>query len=578
MALKDLLAPPAIGFQSRHIVFGDLLAKAMVLVGYPRTVKEAWLSRLAGMPGVVVSLHLEPTDPYELLKSLNSSIQEYSSRLLSGGQALVQSRWQQSLDDAKALLKKIDQESQAVYSVVVVVLITATTEEELQKKSRQVEAACASAGMRARAAVFRQEAGLLSAGPFGQLSAEIAQLGSRTLPAETVAAAYPWISSGLNHGKGIVLGRDSEDGLILVDRWNPPDGTGITNPNMNILGTSGGGKSFAAKLFLLREYAMGSRILVLDPEREYLSICKDLGGSWINAAGGSGKLNPLEIRPMPDLSDDDVPESDSTRGPLSQHLQRVKTFFQLYLPGLSDVERAVLDDAVRKSYFKYGVDWHTDPTTVQKWPTVADVYEFVQEANQERLVVLLRGAVEGADAALWNGQTTIPAAGDFTVLDIRDLTDASDNVRRAQYFNILTYSWDLIRANRNSGDKTVLVVDEAWLLADPQTPQALGFLRDLSKRIRKYNGSLVPITQNIVDFLSPEIKRLGEPVITNASLKLLMRQESKDLVALTDLLRLTEAEVDLLASAKRGEGLLLAGNQRVKVRIEASPAELELLV
>lgn len=573
MAIQDLIAPPAIGFQSRHIVFGDLLAKTIVIMGYPRTVKEAWLARLASMPGVVVSMHMNPTNAFDLLKALNSSAQEYSSRLMTGGAALAQSRWEQSLSDVKDLIRKIDQESQAVYDVAVAILITATTEHELNKKSRQVEAMCAAAGMRARPTVFRQEEGLISAGPFGQLQPEIAQMATRTLPAETVAAAYPWVFSGLNHGRGIVLGRDQDQGLILVDRWTPPDGAGITNPNMNILGTSGGGKSYAAKLFLLREYAMGSRVLILDPEREYRTLCSTLNGNWVNAAGGAGKINPLEIRPVPDLDDDEV---DTIRGPLTQHLQRVKTFFQLYLPSLSDIERATLDDAILSAYKEFNVDWQTDPSTVTSWPTLSDVY--IKLPQDERLSVLLRGAVEGADAALWNGQTTIPAAGEFTVLDIRDLTDASDNVRRAQYFNILCYAWDMIREGRTMGEKTILVVDEAWLLADPQTPQALGFLRDLSKRIRKYNGSLVPITQNVVDFLAPELSRLGQPVITNASLKLLMRQESKDLEALTELLRLSEAEVDLLSSAKRGEGLLLAGNQRVKVRIEASPAEAEMLV
>lgn len=575
MAIQDLIAPPAVGFQSRHIVFGDLLAKTIVIMGYPRTVREAWLARLASMPGVIVSMHMNPTNAFDLLKALNSSAQEYSSRLLTGGPALAQSRWEQSLSDVKDLIRKIDQESQAVYNVAVVVMITAATEDELNKKSRQVEAMAAAAGMRARTTVYRQEDGLISAGPFGQLRPEIADMATRTLPAETVAAAYPWVFSGLNHGRGIVLGRDQDQGLILVDRWNPPDGAGITNPNMNILGTSGGGKSYAAKLFLLREYAMGSRVLILDPEREYRTLCSTLNGSWVNAAGGAGKINPLEIRPVPDV-DDDEDVVDLIRGPLTQHLQRVKTFFQLYLPKLEDIERAVLDDAVLSAYKDYDIDWQTDPQTVTHWPTLTDVYNKLPD--NERLRVLLRGAVEGADAALWNGQTTIPPAGEFTVLDIRDLTDASDNVRRAQYFNILCYAWDMIREGRTMGDKTILVVDEAWLLADPQTPQALSFLRDLSKRIRKYNGSLVPITQNVVDFLAPELARLGQPVITNASLKLLMRQESKDLEALTDLLRLSEAEVDLLSSAKRGEGLLLAGNQRVKVRIEASPAEAELLV
>ncbi|KKM13033.1 conjugal transfer protein TraC [Clostridiales bacterium PH28_bin88] len=583
MALTDLIAPPALGFQPRQIMFGDQAARLLVILDYPPRVGPAWLSRLCNMPGVVASIHLVPTEPLDMLKALNKSIQEYTSRLAAGGNALALSRWQQSLDDVKLLLKKVDQEAQKVYRVAVVILVLAPDEEELARRSRQVEAACAAVGMRARTAVYRQEDALKAAGPWALLPPDIEVLGGREMPAETIAAAYPWVASGLNHGRGVVWARDADGGLVLVDRWDPPEGSGLTNPNINILGTSGGGKSYASKVLLLREYALGARILILDPEREYRRICRALGGAWINAAGGSGRINPLQVRPVPDPAvDDEDDETDmhegfTVRGPLSAHLQRVKTFFQLYLPGLDDLERARLDEAVLASYRDYGVDWHTDPASVNTWPTVADVYRHVKAAGAERLAVLLKGAAEGADSALWAGQTTIPPVGDFTVLDIRDLTDASDTVRRAQYFNILGYAWDVVREGQATGKRTVLVVDEAWLLADPQTPQALGFLRDLSKRIRKYLGSLVVITQNVVDFLAPELARLGQPVVTNASSKLLMRQESRDLEALRELLRLSDAEVDLLAGAKRGEGLLLAGNQRVRVRIEAAPHEAEVI-
>ncbi|MHB1127229.1 MAG: VirB4 family type IV secretion system protein, partial [Bacillota bacterium] len=369
----------------------------------------------------------------------NKSIQEYSSRLVAGGQALALSRWQQSLEDAKLLLKKVDQEAQKVYRVAVILLVLAPDEEELNRRSRQVEAACTSAGMRVRTAVYRQEDTLKAAGPWGLLPPEVEALAGREMPAETIAAAYPWVAGGLNHGRGVVWARDADGGLILVDRWQPPEGSGITNPNVNILGTSGGGKSYASKVLLLREYALGARILVLDPEREYRWICRDLGGAWINAAGGSGRINPLQVRPLADQAGDQEqeeqdPDQDrglTVRGPLADHLQRVKTFFQIYLPGLDDLERARLDEAILDAYSEYGVDWHTQPEKVDTWPTVADVYRHVKTIGAERLAALLRGAAEGADSALWAGQTTSPPAGDFTVLDIRDLTDASDTVRRA---------------------------------------------------------------------------------------------------------------------------------------------------
>ena len=221
------------------------------------------------------------------------------------------------------------------------------------------------------------------------------------------------------------------------------------------------------------------------------------------------------------------------------------------------------------------MDWETDPGAVTVWPSVEDVQRHV--SDHRRLHLLLREAVQGADAALWNGQSRAPDGGDFTVLDVHDLVDASDTVRRAQYFNLLGYAWDLVRRGRAAGRRMVLVVDEAWLLADPNTPQALGFLRDLSKRIRKYHGSLVVVTQNAIDFLAPELARFGQPVLDNASTKLLMRQEARDLEILKDLLGLAEAECSVLASAARGEGILLAGNRRLHLSVEANDHEANLV-
>ncbi len=566
MPITDLLAPPALEFRRQDIALGEAEARALAVVDYPPRVGPAWLARLADLPGVSLAVHLVPGDPLELLRALNAGAAEYQSRLAQGGSALLRGRWERSLEDAQALLRQIDQEGQRVFRTTVVLLVTASDPDELARRCRRVEAACAGAGMRVRPAVFRQEQGLRAAGPWGLLPRELADLAAREMPASTVAAAYPWASSGLNHGRGVVLGRDDQGGIVLLDRWDPPEGSGIANANVNILGTSGGGKSFAAKVLLLREFALGARVLVIDPEREYRGICAAVGGTWVNAAGGEGRVNPLQVRGTPES---DVDDGEGARGPLAGHLQRVKTFFELYLPGLDDTERAVLYDAVLAAYRECGVDWETDPAAVTVWPTVEDIQRHV--SDHPRLALLLKDAAHGADAALWNGQSRAPDAGDFTVLDVHDLVDASDTVRRAQYFNLLGYAWDLVRRGRATGRRTVLIVDEAWLLADPNTPQALGFLRDLSKRIRKYHGSLVVVTQNAIDLLAPELARFGQPVLDNASTKLLMRQEARDLEGLRTILRLTEAECSLLAGARRGEALLSAGNRRLRIRTEGGP-------
>ncbi|WP_027364873.1 VirB4 family type IV secretion system protein [Desulfotruncus alcoholivorax] len=581
--LLDSLAPQALEFNARDIVFGDQMGRVIVITDYPPRVNSAWLSRVSGMPGVVCSIHITPTEPVELTSNINKSIGELKARLEQGGNALIMQRAEQGLKDARELLRKIDQEQQQVFNLTTVLLVLASDRETLDRRSRAVEAALAAAGMRGRAALFRQEDGLKAVGPWAILPSEISDAGKRNMPSETVAASFPFTAGGINDGSGSVIGRDRDGGLVLVDIWKR--GGDRTNSNWTVLAKPGAGKSYAVKMMLLRELAQGARVIIIDPEREYREMCKQLGGAWINCAGGQGRINPLQVRAVPvgDDDEEDYQKAVSVQGPLALHLQTLRTFFSLYLRDLSDVEKAALEDALVEIYKESGIGWNTDPATVpgEKWPTTRELYDYIAakaktgSGNWERLAVLLRRAAEGADSSLWSGPTTAEADSDLIVLDVHELQNADEAVRRAQYFNVLSYAWHQIERDRQ--EKTILVVDEAWLLVDPQTPQALAFLRDTSKRIRKYKGGLFVISQNVVDFLDPTVARYGQALLDNPCYKLLLAQGEKDLEALSRLMNLSEAEQELLFSARRGEGLLVAGAQRIRVRIEAAPYELPML-
>ena len=582
--LLDALAPQAINFQSNVLQFGDLEGRVLVITDYPPAAGTAWLSRVTQIPGVTSSLHITPTNSAELIEAISKAIGEYSSRLSQGGNALIMQRTKQALEDAETLLKKIDLEQQNIFYMAVILFITAVDRETLDRRTRQVEASLAAAGMRGRTLLFRQEQGLKSVGPWMILEPEMQLAGGRNMPVETVAASFPFVSGGLNDASGIMLGRDQAGGVVVIDIWRR--GGDRTNSNWTILGKPGTGKSYTAKMLLLREYAQGAKIIIIDPEREYRAMCRQVGGTWINVAGGQGRINPLQIRSLPIDQDDDDEEKSffDAQSPLGLHLQVLRTFFSLYLRDLGDVERAILEDALIEVYKEKGIDFTTEPKGLlpEQWPIMSDLYQYILEQQSkkpdlyERLAILLRRPAEGADAALWNGPTTATAESDFIVLDVHELQNADDSVRRTQYFNVLSYAWNLIEQDRSS--KVILFVDEAWMLADDQTPQALAFLRDTSKRIRKYQGSLMVASQNVIDFLDPAVARHGQAILDNPAYKLLLAQGDKDLMALAQMMNLTEAEAELLQSAKRGEGLLVAGNQRIHIKIESAPYEAPYLV
>ncbi len=575
-ALRNAFAPEALHFGSRSMDVGAGWARAYAITNFPPAVDLGWLATAANLEGVTLSVHALPTDTLALTMAMSRAVSLLTAQVYQGGGALMRQRMEAQIEDAQALMRKLDAEQQAVFTVGVFLLVAAPDEATGLRRCKRVEGALAAAGMRARVLAFRQEDGLKAAGPWGLFPESLRGGAPFQLPAETLAASFPFSSGGINHGHGIVIGHDTSGGLVLFDRWDPPQDAGISNQHMTLLADSGAGKTHAVKLMILREWAQGAKLVIIDPEREYRHLCHALGGTWINAGGGVQRINLMQAPPLPREEEDD----EAGTGAVAQHMQRAGLVLDLYLPQLTDMRRALLQRGLRAVYEAAGIQMDTDPSTIPAagWPHVGTLYEHCLKQNGEdwqALAALLEDAAIGATASLWAGSSAVEAGADLVVLDIHDLENAPESVQRAQYANVLGYAWDLIRADRS--ERKVLVVDEAWMLVDPNVPQAIGFLKRMSKRARKYSCSVNVVTQNPIDFLAPEVAREGEPVLANASTKFLLRQEAKDLPTVATLFGLSEAEQDRLRTARRGEGLLIAGNHRAWVVIDTAPHETALM-
>lgn len=472
-------------------------------------------------------------------------------------------------------------------------MVTAKDKEELDRKSKKVESTIAGSKMKGRVAMFRQEEGLHAVSPYGVCPQGIKEMANRNMPVSTIAGAFPFNSSGLNDGKGYIFGKDNSGGIILIDTWLR--GGDRTNSNWTILGAPGVGKSATVKHIFLNEYSQGTKIIIIDPEREYKDLCDNLGGKWINCGGGAGgRINPLQVKDVPiddEEEDNNLFKKDEGKGmsPLALHFQTLRTFFKLYLKDLDDLDQAVLEEVLEELYRNHNIEWDTDTSKIlnEQFPVLEDLYNLLldkinknndnterQKERFKKLSMLLRRSAVGADSALWNGHTTIEADSDFIVLDTHDLQEADDTIKRTQYFNILTWAWQQLSKDRE--EKVLLGVDEAYLVVDPEVPQALQFLRNVSKRIRKYMGGLAVITHSVVDFLDPSVRRHGQALLDNPCFKFFMGADGKNLEELTKLMDLTEAEQEMLAKKKRGHGLLIAGSKRLHAKVELADHELQL--
>lgn len=586
--LLDYIAPSVLKFEQKSVIMGNLYACTLVITDYPTEVDAAWLSDIVTMPGVTASIHIQPTDPYALINSIKIAAGTYQSRLNAGGNAIQMSRAEKGYKDSMTLLKKIDEEQQQVSYICVILLITGRDKEQLQERIKRVQARLASKGMRGRVPMLKQEEGLRMVAPWGFMEQDIFNLGARNMPSESIAAAYPFVYSGLNDGEGILLGQDKTGGIVLVDFWKREGDR--TNSNVTIMGRPGVGKSATVKKKIIDSLAQGVKVIVIDPEREYKELCENVGGNWVDCGGGiKGRINPLEIRPVP-LDDEDEEDnlyeevSVDTKGPLALHIQTLRIFFKLYLRDLTKKHLVHLEMALEELYADFNITWKTDPRTLtpKDYPNIYHLYEKCKQKYEETkldvwedLTLGLRSAAVGADASLWAGPSTIDSNSNLTVLDIHNLLEGDEDVQKAQFFNCLSWSWSQVALDRN--EKIEIYVDEAYLLADPDIPHPLKYLRNTSKRIRKYEGALIVIFHNLIDFLDPSIRRYGQALIDNPTYKIIMGQGEKDIEALTSLMSLSEKEISTLQEGKRGDALFFAGSKRLQIQIELHPHELELM-
>lgn len=586
----DVITPMAIKFEPSTFWFGDRIARILLITNYPSRVRIGWLSKIANMEGVTCSIHLEPTESGKLIENISRSMGELAARLNNGGSHLTIKRAEQQYKDAELLLRKIDQEQENVFYVTVSIMITANDKEELERRSKRVEASIAGSKMKARKAMFNQEDGLLSVSPYNICPNTIKDIASRNMPMSTIAGSFPFNTSGLNDGKGFMFGKDNAGGIILMDTWKR--GNDRTNSNWTILGEPGTGKSTTVKHIFANEYAQGTKIIIIDPEREYKDMCENLNGDWINCGGGTGgRINPLQVKSVPiDEESEEGLYKDQGKGvgALALHFQTLRTFFKLYLKELDTIDQALLEEVLEELYAEHGIVWDTDISKVEneQFPIMEDLHKLIKlkkdddsitEKKRERyeqLELLIRRAATGADSMLWNGHTTLSTTADFIVLDTHDLQQADDAIKTTQYFNILTWAWLQISQNRE--EKILLGIDEAYLIVDPEVPQALQFVRNVSKRIRKYQGGLAVITHSVIDFLDPAVRRYGQALLDNPCYKLFMGADGQGLKELTELMNLTEAEQEMLAKKKRGHGLLIAGSKRLHAKVELADHELEL--
>ena len=586
MNFKSQIAPKGLQFNPSDFVISDKYAMVLTAISYPRYIAPGYLANITGISGIKMVIKHIPLPFSILAKMLNKEIADLKSKYQTERDRTIQERIRQDIDSLEYFIQQFTASQSKTFDFQLHIMITADTKEELENKKMNLKNYLDSMGMIAIPLRFEQERVLKSMLPIFDKQPIEMRIGT-PMPSPTMAAMYPFIFVSIkDDGLSTLLGTDFSGGVILFNQflYQIKKENNRNNANLIILGTSGSGKSTAAKLILRSHIRNGYQIVAVDPEGEISEMTKAYGGTVVDLGKGGthGIVNPFEI--LVDVDEEDG-QSGISSAALTKTIQFLKAFMKYYSPSIEDDVLALFSEIVMETYSRFGISFNTDFSNYKSdnFPIFSDVYTTVSSKLKsmtektherdvmERLELKLRPFV-GELKYLFNSHTTIPKNTDFIVFNIKELMQSDVNVRNALLFNVLKFAWSLCL---NPDVNTILSVDEAHVLLGEKNVLGAEFLAQVQRRARKYNTGTIIITQQPSDFVGSEIIMHGKAIFDNASYYLVMGLKKQAVEDLGQLIDLNDNEKEAIKRYSQGEALFVCGNRRMQISVVVSDEELD---
>lgn len=554
--MLDIIAPAGMQIRNKDIVLNDSVARTLYVYNWPNYIYPNWLSQMVNLDATFELSHfIYPTSNKAIMKMLRKKVAELRSsiRMLEQRGIVRDPMLEAALQDAEELRDLLARGQEKLFQFGMYLTIYAEDEERLKKVQTDVESLLGGKLVLTKPAMFQMEHGWTSTLPTCIDELEI----NRNMNTSSLATSFPFSSCDLTSDHGILYGINRHnESLVIFDRFDLP------NANANIFATSGAGKSFTAKLEILRYLMLGTDVIVVDPENEYTTLCSAVGGSFI----------PLSIQSPYRLNPFDLPkavrgEDASTGEVLRAGIINVHGLLRLMLGPITPAEDAILDKAILDTYALNGITLQSpDPGTLPP-PTMKHLVDVLTSSEGgENMAKILQKYTTGSYSGLFDQPTNVELDKHMIVFQIRDL---EEQLRPIAIYVVLNYVWNRIRSELK---RRLLVVDEAWNLM--QHEDSARFLYGIVKRARKYYLGVTTITQDVDDFVESPF---GKPIITNSSLQILMKQSPATVDSLQKLFYLTDGEKYLLLNTDIGQGILFAGHKHVATQIIASDDESALI-
>jgi len=584
----DWILPDEISFTSKSTIIDGEESFCFTIRNYPLTVGNAWGFQLFNTEDTKVVMNLEPFEKDKAVKMIDRSLQELLSQSDQSYKASSIIDKSTHINTLVQLLSLLKNDNENLFKVNIHVTLYNRSKEKKKNLKKRLMRVLSEQGFELSDDFCNQNRAMISMNPSqNDVMAEF----QRSIHSNSIAAVFPFVLSTIMEKGGITIGQ-SKGFPVIVDFFARNNER--VNSNMVIMGKSGSGKSYSTKTLLTHLATENCKIFILDPENEYDIISTNLGGKLIDVGTANhGRLNPFHVITTLDADED----TEGASSAFSVHLQFLEQFFREILPGIDAHALEMLNNLIVELYAKKGITEESDfsALTAEDFPIFDDLYQFILEKLEtatvaydvENLRVLKnfisKFATGGRNSKLWNGPSTLSVKENFAVFNFQSLLANKNGViANAQMLLVLKWLDNEIIKNRDfnlkyhTNRKIIVAIDEAHVFIDPKYPIALDFMYQLAKRIRKYNGMQIIITQNIKDFVgSQEIIRKSTAIINACQYSFIFALAPNDMDDLCTLYskagNINKTEQDQIINNSRGSAFIITGPQsRTSIDIIAS--------
>lgn len=588
--ITDFIAPRGIDLTKSSYVIMDGLYYTFLYIkadGFPSRVRAAWMSMLINAgEGIDVDVHLKRESRSKTIDKVAQRIRLNRTKIK--GIQDTSTDYEELTNSIQAgyyIKNGLANNNEDLFYMSVFITVSAKTLDEMLWRKQQIADMMKSMDMHLSDCRFQQEAALRSVMPFLYIEPHLEKKSKRNVLTSGAASTYIFTSFEMSDDSGVLLGvNQHNNSLCVVDLFNTRK---HKNANLNIIGTSGAGKTFTLQLLALRMRMRGIQCFTIAPIKghEFHRACHRIGGSFVKIAPGSPHcINVMEIRhtvsPEATLIDEDSPIEDVSM--LARKIQQLMIFFSLLIPDMTNEEEQLLDEALLKTYADFGIthdndslyeDMNAAPPKMKPMPILGDLYKNLQGNKMtERIAVILSRFVTGS-AQSFNQQTNVDLSNKFIVIDLSEL---KGKLLPVGMVIALDYIWDKIKSDIT--EKKAVIIDEIWqLVGASSNKMAAEFCLTIFKTIRGFGGAAIAATQDLSDFFGLDDGRYGRAIINNSQNKIVLNLEYDEAEYVKEVLKLSKTELRSITRFERGEALVCSGNNKVPVVVKASKSEQEMI-